>query len=54
MGFGSHVEIHEIAVVSGVGEGDGLRNGIAGHDVLKVAEQIGLRVLTAGLKVKAF
>ena len=53
MRFGSHVEIHEIAVGSGVGEGDGLRHGIAGHVVLKAAEQIGLRVLAAGLEVKA-
>ena len=53
MGFGSHVEIYKVAVGGGIGEGDGLRHGIAGHDVLKAAEQIGLRVLAAGLKVKA-
>ncbi len=53
MGFGSHVEIHEVAVGGGIGEGDGLRHGIAGHDILEAAEQIGLRVLAAGLEVKA-
>ena len=54
MRLGSHVEIHEIAVVSGVGEGDGLRHGIAGHDVFEASEQVGLRVLTAGLEIEAF
>ena len=53
MRLGSHVEIHEIAVGRRIGEGNGLRHGITGHDVLEVLEQIGFRVLAAGLKLKA-
>ena len=54
MRLGSHVEIHEIAVGRRIGEGNGLRHGIAGHDVFEAAEQVGLRVLAAGLEVKTF
>ena len=54
MGFGSHVEIYKVAVGGGIDEGDGLRHGIAGHDVFEAVEQVGLRVLAAGLEVKTF
>ena len=54
MRLGSHVEIHEVTVGRRIGEGDCLRHGIAGHDVFEAAEQVGLRVLAAGLEIKTF
>ena len=53
MGFCPHIEVDEIAVGCGVLECDGFRQRITGHDVLEVLEQIGFRVLAAGLKLKA-
>ena len=53
VGFRSHVEVDVIAVGGFVGEGDGVGDGITGHDVLEAIEEVGLRVLAAGLEVEA-
>ena len=53
VGLDAQVEVDEIAVRGGIGEGDRLGQLIAGHDVLEVIEEIRQGVLAAGLEIKA-
>ena len=53
VGLGPHIEVYTVAVCGSVGEGNGLRHRIAGHQIFEIAEQVGFRVLAAGPEVEA-
>ena len=52
MGLRSHIEVDEVAVGGIVGEGDGIGNGVTGHDVLEAIKEVALRVLAARLEIE--
>lgn len=52
MGLRSHIEIDEIAVGGIVGEGDGVGDGVTGHDILEAIKEVALRVLAARLEIE--
>ena len=43
MGLGAQIEVYEVAVCGSVGEGNGFRHRIAGHQIFEIAEQVGFR-----------